>query len=222
MTIEMRLSGFLFLFILVLQVVMAAFGYILEPTSKHYDSDAKLLKFDNNPRGFQIGFVIALIEHFSVITLAIMLFIVISPYNIILGIVLIIFRIIEGSIQVHNEKDYWGLLNIAKQYSITSGTDKDSLNESYRTILRTKSTRFTFAMISWSIGTLSFTIVLVIYGVAPLFIGWIGIVASISIGTFNVLKLVKPKSKVYESLSSICGLLAIVFEILIGGWLLFF
>jgi len=33
MTIEMSLSGFLFLLILVLQIAMAAFGYILEPTS---------------------------------------------------------------------------------------------------------------------------------------------------------------------------------------------
>jgi len=222
MTIEMSLSGFLFLLILVLQIAMAAFGYILEPTSKHFNSDAYLPKFNNNPKKFQISFVLALIEHFCVITLAIMLFIAFSPYNIILGIVLIIFRIAEGSIQVYSEKDYYRLLNIAKQYSATSGTEKESLSDSYRNILQTKSSRFAFAMISWSIGTLAFSIVLITYGVAPPFIGWLGIVASISIGFFNVIKLVKPNSKVYEVLSSICGLLAILFEVLIGGWLLFF
>ena len=222
MTIVMRLSGFLFLFILVLQIAMAVFGYILEPTAKHYESDAKLLKFNNNPKGFQFGFVLALIEHFSVITLAIMLFFVISPYNIILGVILISFRVVEGSIQVYLEKNYWGLLNIANQYSSTSGTEKDSLFESYRSILRTKSDRFSYAMIAWSIGTLAFSIALITYGMAPLYIGWIGIVASISIGTFDVLKLIKPNSKIYESLSSIFGLMAIVFEVLIGGWLLFF
>ena len=85
MNIEMFLSGFLYLFILVLQIAMAAFGYILEPTAKHYESDAKLLKFNNNPKRFQIGFVLALIEHFSVVTLPIMLFIVFCSYNIIFG-----------------------------------------------------------------------------------------------------------------------------------------
>ncbi|MFX1590711.1 MAG: DUF4386 domain-containing protein [Promethearchaeota archaeon] len=222
MTIEVSLSGFFFLLILVLQIAMAAFGYILEPTAKHFNSDAYLPKFNNNPKKFQISFVLALIEHFCVITLAIMLFIAFSHYNIILGIVLIIFRIAEGSIQVYSEKDYYRLLNIAKQYSATSGKEKESLSDSYRNILQTKSSRFAFTMISWSIGTLAFSIVLITYGVAPPFIGWLGIVASISIGFFNVIKLVKPNSKVYEVLSSICGLLAILFEVLIGGWLLFF
>ncbi|MFX1420268.1 MAG: DUF4386 family protein [Promethearchaeota archaeon] len=222
MSILIRLSGFFFLLILVLQVAMAIFGYILEPTPKHYESDAKLLKFNNNPKKFQIGVALALIEHFCVITLAILLFFVISPYSILPGIVLIIFRVAEGSIQVYIEKDYWKLLKIAGRYSTTSDAEKDSLMDSYRNILQTKSNRFTFAMIGWSIGTLAFSIVLVIYGVAPLYIGWLGIVASILIGFANMMKLIKPDVKAYETLSSISGLLSILFEVLIGGWLLFF
>ncbi|MBY9008813.1 MAG: DUF4386 domain-containing protein [Candidatus Lokiarchaeota archaeon] len=222
MIIEMRLSGFLFLFILVLQIAMAAFGYILEPTPKHYESDAKLIKFNEYPKKFQIGVVLALIEHFSVITLPIMLFLAFSQYNIILGIFWAIFRIAEGAIQVYIEKDYWGLLDIAKKYSVTSGTEKNSLRDSYRSILQTKSTRFAFAMIFWSIGTLAFSILLVTYEVVPPFIGWIGIVATIPVGIGNVMKLVKPNIKFFELLSSIGGLLPIIFEVLIGGWLLFF
>ena len=147
MAIEIKLSGFLFLFILVLQIAMAIFGYILEPTPKHYESDAKLLKFNSDPKKFQMGVVLALIEHFSVITLPIMLFLAFSSYNILLGIVWTIFRVAEGSIQVYIEKDYWGLLSIARKYSVTSGTEKNSLMDSYSTILQTKSTRFTYAMI---------------------------------------------------------------------------
>jgi len=201
---------------------MAAFGYILEPMPKHYESDAKLQNFNNNPKKFKISVVVALIEHFSIIILVIMLFITFSPYNIILGIVWTIFRIGEGLIQVYIEKDYWGLLNIAKQYSATSGTEKDSLFDSYRSILQTKSSRFAFAMICWSIGTLAFSILLVTYEVVPLFIGLLGIVASILIGSVDGIKLVKPNFKVYEVLSSIGGLVSILFEVLIGGWLLFF
>lgn len=223
MSIEIFLSGFLYLFILVLQIAMAAFGYILEPTPKHYESDDKLLSFNNNPKKFQISVVLALIEHFSVVTLPIILFIVFSPYNIILGIVWMLFRITEGLIQVYNEKDYWGLLNLAKKYSVSSGAEKKSLIDSYHTILKAKSFRFAFAMICWSIGTLALSIVLVTYvGSVPPFIGWLGIAASIAIGFANVAKLVKPNFKVYDTMSSIFGLLAIVFELIIGGWLIFY
>jgi len=201
---------------------MAAFGYILEPTPKHYESDYKLQNFNKDPKKFKIGIGIALIEHFCVITLAIMLFFVISPYSILLGIVLIIFRVAEGSVQVYIEKDYWGLLNIAGRYSAASNAEKDSLMDSYRNILQTKSHRFTFAMIGWSIGTLAFSIVLVTYGVAIPFIGWLGIVASILIGFANGMKLVKPEVKAYEALSSFSGILSILFEVLIGIALMFF
>jgi hypothetical protein len=201
---------------------MALFGYILEPTPKHYESDYKLQNFNNKPKKFKIGLGIALIEHFCVITIAIMLFFVIRPYNILPGIVCIIFRVLEGAIQVYIEKDYSGLLKIANQYSVTSNTEKDSLMDSYRSILETKSTRFAYAMICWSIGTFAISIVLVFYGLAIPFIGWLGIIASILIGFSNVMRLVKPNVKVYGSMSSISGLLAILFEILIGISLLFF
>ncbi|MFX1306610.1 MAG: DUF4386 family protein [Promethearchaeota archaeon] len=222
MNIVIWLSGFFYLLILVLQIAMAAFGYILEPTPKHYESDYKLQSFNTEPKKFKIGVWLALIEHFCVITLAIMLFFVITPYSIVPGIVCIIFRVAEGSIQVYIEKDYWGLHNIAKKYSAASGTEKNSLMDSYRSILETKSTRFAYAMIGWSIGTLAISIVLLSFALALPFIGWLGIVASILIGFANVMRLVKPDVKAYESLSSISGLLAIVFEILIGISLMFF
>ena len=222
MSIESWLSGFLYLFILVLQIIMAVFGYILEPTPKHYESDYKLQDFNNYPKKFKIGVGIALIEHFCVITLAIMLFFVISPYSILLGIVCIIFRVAEGSIQVYIEKDYWVLLNLAGKYSASSGAEKDSLMNSYRDILKTKSKRFAIAMVGWSIGTLVFSIVLVIHALAIPFIGWLGIVTSILIGFANGMKLIKSDVKAYEVVSSLSGLLAILFELLIGTSLLFF
>ena len=201
---------------------MAVSGYILEPTPKHYESDYKLLNFNKNPGKFKVGFSLALIEHFCVITLAILLFFVISPYNILFGIACVIFRVAEGSIQVYLEKDYWGLLNIAQKYSEANNTEKNSLMDSYRSILKTKKYRFAYAMIGWSIGTLAFSIVLVTYGLVLPFIGWLGIIAGILIGFANVLNLLKPDVKAYEQISSFSGLLAIAFEILIGIVLMFF
>jgi hypothetical protein len=223
----MSLSGFLFLFILVLNLAMTALGHKIEIGDS--DSGAELQKINNNPKRFQTSIVLALIEHGSIMALTIMLFIVFSPYNIILGVVWTIFRMGEGLIQFYNEKNYWGLLNIARQYSGTIGAEKNSLSDLALTIFRTKDSRFKFAMICWSIGTLAYSIVFVAYGVVPQFIGWLGIVASILVGFGNGIQLVvwiregdvvlaRPNFKVL----AIGGLLAILFEVILGGWLLFY
>jgi len=212
--IEM-LSGFLFLFILVLNLAMGALGYLMEKDD--YDPDIDLQKINKNPKKFKTSIMLALIEHGSVIALTIMLFIAFGPYNIILGIVWTICRIAEGLIQFHNEPKYWGLINIAKQYSSVSGSEKNSLSDLARTIFTTKDTKFKFAMICWSFGTLAFSIVLVTYEVAPSTIGWLGIIASFLVGFGTAMKLVKPNSKDFTAIG---GLSAILFEVVIGGWLL--
>jgi hypothetical protein len=212
----MMVSGFLFLFILVLNLAMGALGYLME--KEDYDPDTDLQKINKNPKKFKIGIVLALIEHGSVIALTIMLFIVFSSYNILLGIVLVIFRTGEGLIQFYNEPSYWGLIKIARQYSVSSGGEKDSLSDLARNIFKTKDYRFKFAMICWSIGTLAFSIVLVTSGVVPAIIGWLGIVASILVGFYTGIKLVKPNLKI----PPIGALFAILFEVIIGGWLIYY
>jgi hypothetical protein len=183
----------------------------------NYDPDDDLQKISRNPRKFQIGIVLALIEHGCVIALTTLLFIAFSPYNILLGIVLLIFRMGEGLIQFYNEPSYWGLLNIAGQYSGSSGAERTSLSELARAIFKAKDTRFKFAMICWSIGTLAYSIVLVTSEAVPAIIGWIGIVASILVGLSTGIKLAKLNVRDFTSIG---GLSAILFEVIIGGWLL--
>ena len=72
-------------------------------------------------------------------------------------------------------------------------------------------------MICWSIGALAFSIVTVAYDVVPQIIGWLGIVASILVGFGTGIKLVKPKFE-FEVIGA---LFAMLFEAIIGGWLLF-
>jgi hypothetical protein len=145
------------------------------------------------------------------------LFIVFSPYNLILGVVLTIFRIGEGFILFYNEPSYWGLLNIAQKYSVSSGAEKKSLSDFARTIFKRKDNRFKVAMVCWSIGTLAFSIVLVTSEVVPQIIGWLGIVAGILVFFSNGIKLVKP----YIKVPAIGALSPILFEVILGGWLLF-
>ena len=213
--IEMILVGFLFWLDIILVFASERFGYI---TFNDLDSDAKLPKIHDDPKKFKIGFVLILMEHFNIIALAIMLFIAFSSYSLILGIVWITFRIGEGLIQIYYKKNYWRLLNIAKQYPGTSGAEKNALIDSGRSILKTKSSSFSFAQILFSIGTLAYSIVFITYGVVPEIFGWFGIVASIIYGFGNGIILVKPNFKVPAYLG---GLLIFLFEAVLGGWLIF-
>jgi hypothetical protein len=214
MIIEM-LAGFLFLLILALNLVMGALGYLMEKDD--YDPDADLQKISRNPARFQISIVLALVEHGCVIGLTVLLFIAFSQYHLILGIVWVLFRGAEGFLQFYNEPSYWSLLTLAEQYSGSNDVKKASLSDLTRAIFKTKDTRFKLAMICWSIGTLAYSMVLVTFEVGPAAIGWLGIIASILVGLSTGLKLVKPCSKDFTIIG---GLSAILFEMLIGGWLL--
>ena len=216
MIIEAKLSGFLFLFIIITNITSGKFGY---KTFSDLNSDAKLQEINTDPKKFKISFVLILIEHFSIISLAVTLFLAFSPYNIILGIVWAISRIGEALIQIYDKKSYWGLFDLAIKYPDTSGAKRDTLIDLGRSILNTKESRFTFAQILFSIGTLAYSILFVTYGVVPSIIGWFGIIASILYGFGNGIFRVKPNVKILWSLG---GLLILIFEVVLGGWLLFF
>ncbi len=216
MSIEMRLAGFLFWFIiLILILATERFGYEI---FSDLDSAAKLQKINHDPKKFQISIGLVLIEHASIISLAVMLFIAFNSYNIILAVVWTIFRIGEGLIQIYYKKTYWGLLNLARQYSDTNGAENKALIELGRSILQTKNSSFTFAQILFSIGTLAYSILFVTYGVVPSILGWFGIVSSIIYGFGNGINRVKPD---FKALWNLGGLLIFLYEIVLGGWLLF-
>ena len=116
------------------------------------------------------------------------------------------------------KKNYWGLLNLATTYSDTSDIEKSALIDSSRNILKTKEFRFAIAQILFCIGTLAYSSLFVIYGVVPLIIGWFGIIASCIYGIGDIVFLKVSNSKIIWSLG---GLLVLIFEITLGGWLIF-
>ena len=76
MRVEMILSGFLFLFVIITNIASVRFG---SETFSDLDSDAKLQKINNDPKRFQISIVLLLIEHGSIIALAMMLLLLLVP-----------------------------------------------------------------------------------------------------------------------------------------------
>ena len=157
------------------------------------------------------------IEYIGIIPPALMLFIIFRSNYMILGIVWTTFRTGEALIQIYNKKFYWGLQDIARQYSSTSGAEKNALIDLGHSILKSKNSNFTFAQIFFSIGMLAYSILFVTYGDVPSILGWFGIVASLLYGFGNGIKHIKPK---FKALWGLGGLLILIFEIILGGWLL--
>ena len=210
-----EISGFLFLLIILI-IVTATSRYGYEIFSE-LDSEAQLQKIDENPQKFRTGTLLVVIEHVVIVALAVTMFVAFSPYNLLLGVVWVIARGAEGLIQIYRKRDYWGLLNIAGQYSGASGAERDALVDSALAILKSKNSTFSFAQILFSIGTLAYSIVFALYGVIPEIIGWFGIAASSIYGLGNGINLAKPNSKALWNLG---GLLIWIFELILGGWLL--
>jgi len=216
--IEIFLAGFLFLFIIVTLMISSQLGNKIVFGESDLDSDVLLQDIAENPKRFRMSVYIALLEHGAIIALAIVLFIAFSHYNLILGVVWAVARSIEGVIIFNNEKNYWKLLPIANQYSGSSDANKTTVSEAGLSILKTKHHRFTYAQMLFSIGTLAYSMLFVIYEVVPLLIGWFGVVAAILYGLGNVITVVKPRK---NAIAGLGGLLIFIFEAVLGVWLIY-
>ncbi|UCG67966.1 MAG: DUF4386 domain-containing protein [Thermoplasmata archaeon] len=217
MNIAMMLSGLLFLLIIiVITLATSRFGYEIY---SNLDSEAKLQNINKDPKKFKMGIGLVLVEHIIIITLAIVLFIAFNSYNIILAVIWTVSRSGEGVIQIYSKRSYLGLLDIAKQYSDSSDSEKQELIDSGRSILKTKNSVFSLAQILFSIGTLSYSILFIVYEVIPIIIGWFGLVAGFLYLFGNGIRFVKPD---FNALWNLGGLLIWIFEFVLGGWLLFY
>ncbi len=216
MNIAIWFSGFFFLFIIITNISSNFFGY---KTTGTVEVKNKLLDINKNQAKFKIGVVLILVEHFGIVFLAISLFIGFSQYNAILGIVWCISRFIEASIQIYDKKNYWNLLDLAIKFSSNEDRENDKIIDSSRNIFKTKEFRFAISQLFFSIGTFAYSILFITYGIIPLFIGWFGIVSSVLYGFGSVIFLMKRDNK---ALWGIGGLLILIFELILGIWLLWY
>ncbi|MGD2066689.1 MAG: DUF4386 domain-containing protein [Candidatus Bathyarchaeota archaeon] len=213
--IEVVLSGFFFWFIIVTNIASGRFGY---ETFSKLDPDAKLQEIGTDPKKFKIGFAFIFVEHLGIICLANLLFLAYSPTNLLLAAIWTIARLTEALIQISNKRNYWGLLSLSRKYLSSSGAEKKESSDVGLSILKKKNTVFTFAQVLFSIGTLAYSIMFVTSEAIPVAIGWFGVVSSILYGLGSGIKLIKTE---FKALWNIGGLLILIFELVLGGWLLF-
>ncbi|MBD3255796.1 MAG: DUF4386 family protein [Candidatus Lokiarchaeota archaeon] len=214
MNIAIGLSGFFFLFIIATNLLSGAFGY---QTFSKLDSRTQFKKINVNLKKFKISFIFIIVEHIYIICLAISLFIAFSSYNVILGIIWLSFRSGEALIQIYDKKNYLHLFHLAEKYLNAKEFKKDELVESGDAILKRKNQIFTFSQILFSIGTFSYSLLFALYEVVSIFIGWFGVISSIIYGCGNIIYLIKSGNK---SVWNIGGILILIFESILGIWLL--
>jgi hypothetical protein len=218
MTVEIaaRLSGLLFWLIIMTNIASNRFGY---QTFGDLDSEATLQKINEDPGKFKTGFVLIVIEHICIILLAVMLFVAFNQYSLMLAIIWLVSRGGEGLMQIFNKRNYWRLLDVARQFSAANSAEKETFVDSRLSILKSKQANFVIAQLLFSLGTLAYAILFVTYSsIVPAMLGWFGVVAAILYGLGNVMTMRNPA---FRAVWNLAGLLVLIFEVVLGGWLLF-
>jgi len=209
-----EISGLLFLLIIIILLIAGQrYGY---ETFSELDSDSKLQKISQNPANFSTGIKLVIVEHCIIITLALTLLIAFSSYNLLLGVIWVIARVVEGLMQINNKLSFLDLLNIAEHYSNATGPEKDALSNVALSLLKSKNSTFIRAQILFSIGTLAYSITFVLYGILPILLGWFGIFAAVIYGLGNGIYIMKNSKTLWD----LGGLLIFLFELILGGWFL--
>ena len=208
------ISGILFLLIIiVLNIAGEKYGYEI---FSEYNAEDKLNKINENPTKFRTAMTLVVFEHVIIIVLSITMFLAFGSYSLILGIIWLLARSIEGLLQINNKRNFIELADIAAQYSKSSETEKEDLECKTLSLLKSKNSTFTVAQLLFSIGTVAYSLVFVLYAIIPQLIGWFGIISGTIYGLGNASYRIKPSSKI---LWNIGGLLIFIFELILGGWL---
>ena len=209
----MKLCGVLYLFILITSAASAALGN----RNDEKDASLKLTAISENPGQFRMSVNIALVSHLGILAISGMLFFVFSTYDRSLALIGSVFRIGEGLMLLYNEISVLRLLVIAKEYALTD-SNKESLRLLGEQILQSKNTRFLLGLLLLSIGALAYCIMFVQSGAIPSRIAWLGLAA----GIISAIGILVKFASGFETVYAIGLLSMMVFEVVFGGWLLFF
>ena len=212
-SLALKLCGLLYIFILVTSAASAALGNRNDET----DSASKLTAISENPGRYRMSVIIAIVSHLGIVAITGMLFLAFSSYNRQLALIGSAFRLGEALVLIYNEVSVLRLLDLAKKYLLTD-SNKESLRVLGDQILQTKNTRFLLGLLLLGIGALAYCIMFVQSGAVPSMIAWLGLAA----GIITAIGILVNFASGYGTLYVIGMLAMMVFEVVFGGWLLFF
>ena len=207
-----QLCGFLFLFILLTSMLSQTLaGGALDPA----DVPSTLGKVAANSKKFRMSVVIDLFSHVCVVALAGLLYIVFSPNNRSLALLATLWRVAEGTILALNEINNLVLLDVSQKFASATGTQAVALESMGRILISTERWGLKIGLAFFVLGWLLYAILFVTSGAVPLALGWAGVIASILAAGGVWLSLINP------NISMVSFVALILYEIVIGFWLLF-
>ena len=212
-SLALKLCGFLYIFILVTSAASAGLGN----RNDEKDSGLKFPIIAENPSQYSNGVYLGIISHLGILAISGMLFLAFSSFDRSLAMIGSLLRLGEGLILIYNEVSVLRLLDMAKEYMLTDSS-KAGLRMLGDQILQTKNTRFMVGLLFLAVGAIIYGILFIQSEAIPPIIAWLGLAA----GTISSIGILITFATGFDLIYSI-GLVSImVFEVIFGGWLLFY
>ena len=212
-SLALKLCGFFYIFILVTNAASVGLGNRIDET----DSESKLNTILEDPDRYRMSVFVAIGSHLGIMMISGALFMAFSSYNRQLALIGSVFRLGEALAMIYGEVTVLRLIDLAREYVLA-----DSNNESLRLlgdqILRTKNTGVDLGLLLLSIGAIAYCVLFVQSGAVPSRIAWLGLVA----GVISAIGILIKFASGFSSIAIIGMVLMMVFELIFGGWLLFF
>jgi hypothetical protein len=213
MPLALKLCGFLYIFILITNAASVGLGNRTGET----DSAALVATISGNPGRYRMGVIVAIISHLGIVVITGTLFIAFSPFNRHLALVGSVSRLGEALAMIYGEVTVLRLIDLAREYALAD-SNKESLRLLGDQILRTKNTGVDVGLLLLSIGAIAYCISFAQSGAVPPMIAWLGLAAGILSAVGILIKFASG----FRALAVIGMVMMMVFEVIFGGWLLFF
>lgn len=210
-SLAMKLSGFLYFFILVTNAAGVGLGNRNDET----DFDSKLLAVSEDPGRYRMSLIITIGSHLGIVAITVMLYLAFSSYNRQYALIGSVLRMGEALVMIFSEVSVIRILDLAKEY-VLSDSNKEALRSTAAQIMQIKNTRVDIGLLFLSIGAVVYCILFIQSASVPSNIAWLGLTAGIISGIGIVIKLFSG----FSTISMIGMVMMMVFEITFGGWLL--
>jgi hypothetical protein len=209
----LKLCGFLYIFILITNAASVGLGNRTGETN----SAAMLATISENPGRYRMGVIVAIASHLGIVAITGTLFMAFSPFNRQLALIGSVSRLGEALAMIYGEVTVFRLLDLAREYALAD-SNKESLRLLGDQILRTKNTGVDLGLLLLSIGAIAYCVSFVQSGAVPSRIAWLGLAA----GMISAIGILIKFASGFSALAVIGMVLMMVFEVIFGGWLLFF
>lgn len=211
----MRVTGFLFLFILATSALSG--GLLAEFNVDSNQIDNTLRSIAEDPARFRASITFDLASHMAIIAIAAALYLSFNAYNRQLALFGTLWRVVEGVVMIFTEINNLVLLGVAQNFIRATGSEAVSLETLGQTLISINNWGVNVGLSFLALGALAYNILFITSKAVPRVIAWVGIVASVLGISGALLGFIIP-----DLLIVLTGgiLIMMFYEITLGIWLL--